>query len=238
MSIEKDRMHILNKIDTGEIDVDEGMRELKMLGSSPKPADLTPLEILEKVENGSLSVEEATTLFGDGNNHNITDSSGVETISINDSQPRPDDFDPKHWKLWWIIPLAVGVFVTIISGWWMFSAWQNSDIGFWFFCSWIPFLLGLGVLILAWASRSAPWLHIRVKQKPGTKPRKISLSFPIPTGIGAWFIRTFGRYIPFLDDTGLDELIMALEGTVDSNHPLFVSVNEGEDGEEVQVYIG
>lgn len=242
MSIEDQRMNILHQIDTGEIDVEEGMRRIKMLENSQAHPELTPLEILEKVEDGSLSVEDATSMFRDEQEQSATNGDDDESVPINHTQTKSANLSGEiklnQLKQWWVALLAGGVFITVISGWWMYSAWQNHQIGFWFFCSWIPFLIGLGVLVLAWVSRSAPWLHVRVKQRPGSKPRNISLSLPIPTGLAAWFMRTFGRYIPYFDDSGIDELIVALEGTTSSDHPVIIDIDEGEDGEEVQVIIG
>jgi hypothetical protein len=56
--------------------------------------------------------------------------------------------------------------------------------------------------------------------------------------LAAWFLRTFGRYIPNLEKTAADEILVALEQTTSSDSPLVVNVDEGDDGEKVQVYIG
>ena len=85
---------------------------------------------------------------------------------------------------------------------------------------------------------SASWLHIRIRQKPGERPQTIALSFPLPIRITAWFLRNFGSRIPKLKETGLDELILALGKNATPQAPFYIEVNEGEDGEQVQVYIG
>ena len=69
-------------------------------------------------------------------------------------------------------------------------------------------------------------------------PRNIALSFPLPIRLTAWFLRTFGPHIPQLKDTGVDELILALGDSASPGNPLLVNVNEGEGGEQVEVYIG
>ena len=90
------------------------------------------------------------------------------------------------------------------------------------------------------ASRTARWIHVRVNTGHASRewPRKISLSFPLPIRLTAWFLRAFGQFIPDLKKTGVDELILALEDNTSPENPLFVDVHEGEDGERVQVYIG
>jgi len=92
-------------------------------------------------------------------------------------------------------------------------------------------------MALAWGSRTARWLHVRVHQKEGERPQNISISLPLPLHLIAWLLRNFGSYIPNLDATGLDEVILALDKT-SPEAPLYVEVNEGSDGERVEVYIG
>jgi hypothetical protein len=46
------------------------------------------------------------------------------------------------------------------------------------------------------------------------------------------------RWSPRLKDTNVDELIVALNDSVTRDEPLFIDVQEGADGERVQVYIG
>jgi hypothetical protein len=41
-----------------------------------------------------------------------------------------------------------------------------------------------------------------------------------------------------MQDTSLDEVILALKDVSEDETPLFVDVNEGENGEHVQVFIG
>lgn len=141
------------------------------------------------------------------------------------------------WRRFWWIPLWVGVVITVFSATLMYLAWSKGGFGFWFACTWFPFALGVLVMALAYASRTARWLHVRVHQKPGEKPQNISISLPIPLRLTAWFFRTFKGRIPKMGNTSIDELIIALEAT-NPDTPFYVEVNEGEDGERVEVYIG
>ena len=54
----------------------------------------------------------------------------------------------------------------------------------------------------------------------------------------AWFLRTFGRYIPQLDQTSLDEIILAIGETTSPETPIYVQVDDDEDGDQVEIYIG
>jgi len=120
----------------------------------------------------------------------------------------------------------------------MYWAWAAWGISIGFILAWIPFLIGVGVLVLGWNSRNGPWLHLRIQQKPGEKPRRIFISLPLPIRFIAWSLRTFGNLIPGLDATGLDEIILALGESSRAETPLFINVNEGDNGEQVKIYIG
>jgi hypothetical protein len=152
--------------------------------------------------------------------------------------PENPSFDPRanKWRGWWRIPLWIGVVATVLTGLLMYSIYSAGGFGFWFACSWFPFLISVMIVALAWASRSAHWIHIRVHQSPGERPQNIAISFPIPLGLMAWFLRTFRSKIPNMEGVNPDEMILALNH-VTSDKPFYVEVNE-EDGERVEVYIG
>jgi hypothetical protein len=92
-------------------------------------------------------------------------------------------------------------------------------------------------LVLAWQSRSARWLHLRVQQRPGEWPRTIAFSFPLPLRISSWFMRIFQPYIPGMQGVSIDEMLSALETSTSSEEPLTIEVEE-DDGERVQIFIG
>ena len=63
---------------------------------------------------------------------------------------------------------------------------------------------------------------------------------PAPAHLAAWFLRTFGRFIPGLKErglAGLEELILALEKPLARMRLFFLKVDE-TDGERVEIIIG
>ena len=113
-----------------------------------------------------------------------------------------------------------------------------GGVNFWFFCAAVPFTLGLLAIILAWQSRSSPWLHLRVQQAPGETPQRIAISMPLPTGLAAWFLRTFKHKIPAMQEQAWDQMILAVGKNATPENPIYIQVDEGEDGEKVEIYIG
>jgi len=212
MSNEAERMHILQMIEDGKITAAEGLRLLNALSGA-------------KGEGGGAepSGEAPAT-------------SALPPPA--EAEPSPPMPEMGKWRQWWLIPLWIGLGITIFGGLLMYWAYSAGGYTFWFFCATLPFTLGVIVAALASASRTARWIHIRVNTGQEEWPRKISLSFPLPIRLTAWFLRVFGQFIPDLKKTGVDELIVALEDTTSPENPLFVDVHEGEGGERVQVYIG
>ncbi len=207
------------------------------------------MEILEMVQNGTITAEEGLKLIealGDSEQkeeeeylrakHEMQDAAGSEEISFTPAAETDHDFG--KWKSWWVIPFWIGVTITIFSGGLMYLAWSKNGIGVGFVAAWIPFLIGLGFLVLGWNSRTGPWLHLRVQQQPGEKPERISFSFPIPVRFFAWSIRTFGGFVKNADLSGADQILLALEDYSQGDAPLSIDVDEGENGEKVKIYIG
>ncbi len=155
--------------------------------------------------------------------------------------PPPGGLPPEalKWKRWWMLPLWVGVFITIWGGLFMYwSATAANGLSLWFVCASVPFVIGVALTALAFRSRTAPWLHLRVRQKPGEKPQTIAFSFPLPLGPTAWFFRTFGGRIQGLRGVQVDQILTAMGGSVSPENPIYIQADEGEDGDKVEIYIG
>lgn len=232
-------MKILKMIEDGEISPEEGTQLLQKIGSESeknKINELNALDILAKVESGELSADEGVQLISNKEHfsHDYREFEEQQEEQANPEPPFISDDELERWKRWWAIPMYVGVGIVILSTFWLNAAYQNSQFGFWFFCSWVPMLIGLLIISLSWSSRSGPWIHIRVR---GPKER-VAISIPAPMGITGWVLRNFGHYIPHLEKTSIDEILLALDNTSKQNTPLYVQVDEGEHGEHVEVFIG
>lgn len=229
MTEKNERIQILEMIESGVITAAEGARLLQALDSDDR--------LEETIENQARP--------------DAKDGQG-------DPEPGPDpergDFDPlsgdvvenvfepniETWKRWWVIPLWIGVGITIIGSLLMLWVYQSTGFSFWFGCSWLPFLLGVALIAMAWGSRSARWLYLRVQQEPGEWPQTITFGFPLPLRFAAWFMRTFGQFIPKVNEMGIDfdQLIRSFEDSTTPDTPFYIEVDEGENGELVQIYIG
>jgi hypothetical protein len=207
-------------------------------------------KVLQMVADGKISAEQAATLMkaleenaeagievlpAAQNEHGETGSgSGPERSDAS-------DFDEvrKRARRFAAIPLWTGVLLTTLTAWGMFAIQQNNGMNFWFFCLSMPLLLGMILIWLGAASGGTRWLYLNVDRSQQHEwPRQITLAFPLPLGLVSWFLQTFGSYISGLKRTHVDEVVNAIALTKSINEPLIVNVDDSEDGERVQVFIG
>ncbi len=177
------------------------------------------LRILEKVERGEMDVDDA-----------LNQLQGVQTP---DPAPRPKQkTDNKRFKFWWLIVLAVSLGITGLG------AWLGSLGGWWWLLAGPTLLIGVVMFVLALATRNSVWVHVRVNTGQDSWPRRIAISVPLPLRLTAWFFRTFKNWIPELEGTAVDELILELERSVSSDAPIYIHVEDGIGGERVEVRLG
>ncbi len=250
---EQARMKILEMIENGSISAKEGLRLIEALNgageegtlpdSSAGDVQVAPIETTGGEESTQahdqvppIGAEATSTDQAQDSDAETSTGPSEEKTAKTRTAPLPEDVE--KWKRWWMVPMWVGVGVLVLAAVWMYAAYANSGIGFWFVCAWFPFLFGVGLVALSYGSRRSRWLHLRVDQKPGERPQHIAISMPLPIGLASWFMRSFGHMIPDLRDKHIDEMLQAVSDNTNAENPLYVEVDEGENGEKVKVYIG
>ena len=193
------------------------------------------LQILKMLESGQIGAEEADVLLSalDPAPPDVIEEAAEPLPAAMESAPTPRPGG--EWARFWVYPLMAGGVVLIVGALVMGLVSATGAARGWLVCGWLPMILGTAVIVLAWWSRNARWLHLRISE--GGK-RRIAFSFPLPLGLAAWVLRIAQPFVPQLRETGVDELIIALRDSVSSDEPFFVDVQDDEEGERVQVYIG
>jgi hypothetical protein len=222
---EQEREQVLKMIETGKISPEEGLKLMRTLDQSPAE---------DEMPVGKMEANAGASPEPDADKDSTTTQAEKSSFENDTRIARVKSTVRRLWQ----IPLWIGVIITILSAWGMFALVQAANLNFWFYCLSAPLLLGVLVIVAAVGSRKARWLFVDVHQKPGGKPARIFLGFPLPLKLAAWFLRTFGRYIPDLKKTNVDEVIQVVETGFTGEEPLVINVDEGDDGERVQVYIG
>jgi hypothetical protein len=192
------------------------------------------LEILKMVEAGQIDAKEAAQLLAALDEVMLPDSEEVRGAA----PPLPlgtTERQASQWARFWIYPMMAGGGVLIVGALVMGLVYASGGAKGWLVCGWLPMLMGLTVVVLALGTRRAPWMHLRISE--GGK-RKIALSFPLPLTLAAWAVRIAQPFVPKLQETGVDDLIVALRDSAVRGKPVFIDVQDDQEGERVELYIG
>jgi hypothetical protein len=186
------------------------------------------LEILKMVAAGQIGAEEAALLL-----EAVGSKEQEEEEALPSEAPVPGPHD--RWANFWLYPLMGGGLVLILGAMVVALVFTADAAPGWLVCGWLPMALGALVILLAWWSRQARWLHLRISEQGG---RRRGFSFPLPLGLAGWVLRIAQPFVPQLKETGVDDLIIALRDGATRDTPLFIDVQDGKDGERVELYIG
>ena len=204
-------------------------------------------KILQMVEAGKISANEAATLMRAIDTGTDPVEEEIEVIQTVAGQNFESTEAPEFEEIkararrFALIPLWIGVFITVVSSWIIYSIQQNGGTSFWFYCMVLPLMFGILLITLGAGGRSSRWLYVDVDRrnaKAGDGPRRITLGFPLPLGFIAWFFRTFGSNIQGMSGSRVEGIIQMMNATKDSDEPFIVNVDNGANGEHVRVFIG
>jgi hypothetical protein len=206
------RLEILQKIESGEVTPEEGLRQLDVFDSEQlvneqEPASPAPdpmIEVLSLVTTGK------------------------------DGPPKSELPDFSRFRI--ISWLLFGAFLvlTLISANWMIQGWQTHPFGWGFWLSWIPF--AIGVVGMA-TSLNTRWLHLRVTEMENGKEKNIRISMPLPLGLASWFFKINPSWLPQeVRNKNIGETLSEVNKAVSRDEPFYIEVDE--EGDHVEIYIG
>lgn len=226
---ESERQKVLKMIQDGKITAEEGLTLFRLLdegpddatGASPDQATGVP-QTAGQVRSANLSGNFPGDAAEEGTVH--------ETAREAEFERRL-----KRFRGFWLLPLGLGIILTAAGAWWMNSALQASGFGMLFILAWLPFLLGVMLIALAFSSRTSRWMYINVRQKPGQSPQNIILAFPL--SLAGWALKWVQSGQVSGQTGGQGRIMASVLAASQSNDPFLVDVQD-EDGEQVQVYIG
>jgi len=180
------------------------------------------LQILEMIETGKISVEEGA--------RRLEALAEPAQPSLHVSAPRPALV---RWL--WQVAFWVGVVLMAWGGWLLASSYAGEVATGRLVWAWLILILGILGMMLGWWLQRARWLCVRVRQLDGPN---ITIALPLPLRLVAWGLRIAQPFVPQLKDAGVSELLLAMQKELHDGHPFVVEVDEGEDGEQAQVYFG
>jgi hypothetical protein len=194
------------------------------------------LEVLRMIEHGTISAEEGEMLL---EALDVASERKVESANSILAAPRATAEESETWPTgppaWaqgaWIILLTGGVLLIGMAGMATALLVAVTSRPGWLVCTLPLMLMGALAIVVASWSRTARWLHVRVRDQS----TRFRISLPLPLRPAAWLARLARALVPKMQDIPVDQMILAL-AEMEEERPLLVEVNEG--GEEVQVYLG
>jgi hypothetical protein len=185
--------------------------------------------ILEQIERGEISVEEGAQRL----EALVETPQSAEVPEASEDAPAPAQFTPPAWvdAIRYTV-LSIGALVLAWGGYLLTQAYTTEGAGSkgW---GWFLFILGALGVLFGWWLRNAHWMAVRVRQPDGPN---VNIALPLPLSFLAWGLRIVGPFVPQLEETGVDELLVALREELTAGRPFVVEVEEGEEGEQVEVY--
>jgi len=220
--------------------------------------DVARRKLLSMIENGDISAEEGLRLLNAFDNASEENQDVHLTRTLNNSaftksdQDQPDNEGEmeiqhlnstsddarriKRLKKWWFLPFGIGLILTVVSAIWMYLGYVSKGLGWGFWLSWFPFILGIVIMALSAMSSRGKWLHLRVHEKKKGSNTHINISMPLPLGAVRWFFRNFGDKIQKTKNIPIDEILTEFDHGISDDSPFYVKVND--EDENVEVFIG
>ncbi|MEO6061456.1 MAG: hypothetical protein ABIQ99_05915 [Thermoflexales bacterium] len=221
---DKQRSDVLEMIDRGELTAAEGLRILEAMQREIAGPGAQAAPAAEPLADPAAIAPEASAVN--------------EADILPPSAPPPKL--PHSFRYAWVALTAAGaalalIFSAVFIGLWM-TGWFGAFLSV--LCLSPLTLLGVLIAVIGLISARAPWAHVRIDTGAERWPRRINVSVPLPLRPVGWLIRKFGRFIPALQRTAVDDVLSALGQADFKREPFIVDVHEGENGERVQIVVG
>ena len=191
--------------------------------------DENKLQILKKVENGTLSIDEGADLLS------ILDreeSGGDIPVQPQTSDTEPEQMEalpekvPARWKALWGIPLWLGVIFLSASGFWLYSSYNRSQmgVGFWFALFFI--FLSTAIVVFGWRLLAEHWMVVRIRSKEEGNAKTFLAWVPLPIHMALWVFKIFGKIMPAeVQGKRIDEILTELNGSLSEGEILQVDLD-------------
>ncbi len=183
------------------------------------------LQILDMLNAGEISAEEAEALI-----------EALDYEEVEDFESQADPIDPPlpDTKTLWLLPFGAGLSIMGIFGYMM------TAMGFFlaYLCLSPLVLVGFGLTLVGIWSRESHWIHVRVRERTGTR---INISLPYPVEFTGWLVSVLEPMIKAqagdvdLQNLDIGAMVREMGDELSPENPLVVAVDDDDDN--VLVYI-
>lgn len=208
------RTKLLHMIENGEISPEDGLRLLK---------------VFEAGYSGEHEVEQVPPDISEQATQTLEFNPESQSVGLNEARI-------KNLKRWWLLPFALGLILTIIGAYWMYLGYSTKGLSWGFWLSWVPFGIGVLMMVLSAISSYSKWIFIKVHEKKVNHPVNLTLAFPLPIKLAGWFLRTFAGNLKSKDKVPVETIMSMLDSDISKDSPFYVNVEDDDD--HVEVFIG
>jgi hypothetical protein len=203
--------------------------------------DENKLQILKKVEDGTLSVEEGADLLSilDYGTTMKPDTAVHAAVEIPDEKKIMTTSQvPAGWKALWSLFIWIGVAAMGGTGYWLYSSYARSGLGWGFWFALIFLSLSIAIVFFGWRLIAGRWLvaSIRANEKDNST-RLYKFWAPLPIHMGIWVFQTFGQYMPEkVIEKHYDQVLADLDKSLKGDEIFQIDINgEGHKKSEFSV---
>jgi hypothetical protein len=196
--------------------------------------DESKLEILRKVEQGALSIEEGAHLLEileGGSTTQYEDAAPARVVSPAASQKTISEplEVPAGWRSLWGIFLWLGIIFMALSGYWLLGSYNRSGmgVGFWFALFFL--LVSCAILFFGMQLLSSRWMMVHIRSTEAGGEKRYTIWVPLPLQLARWVFHNFGCYMP--DSVKSRRIENILEEMERSEEPYQIEIDGDKDSQ-------
>jgi hypothetical protein len=180
--------------------------------------DENKLQILKKVENGTLSIEEGADLLAILERSEKRESNAVPLAGeaiVNEQDNTTPKKVPAGWMVGWSFFIWLGVIFMGVSGYWLLSSYTRSGLGVGFWFALVFLVLSTAIVFFGWRLVAGRWMVLRVSSKKEDVTKRYFFWVPFPIHLGIWVFKNFAKYIPEeIKEKNYDQVLADLDSSL------------------------
>lgn len=193
--------------------------------------------ILQMVQDGVISPDEAARLL-DALERAAPPLDATPAAAPSSARARDDAPGgaivpgADRFRRYWEVPFAVGLILLGVAGLCIGSVSGLLLL----LCGWSAFVVAAIIALVGWWSRTAAWVHVRIREYDGDR---LAISLPLPMGLAGWGLGMARRFVDDETRANLDLAAGLLDMFRESatGEPVMIEIDD-EDGDHILVAIG
>lgn len=213
--------------------------------------DESKIEILRRVEQNTLSIEEGAHLLEileRGSTQPEQAATTVVSAVAGGTDPEAVNVVaypgtgaslevPAGWRAVWGIFIWLGIVFMGLTGFWLYSSYARAGLGVGFWFALFFLMISCAIVYFGWQLLISRWVVFRIRSRGDDGDKNFSVWAPLPLHLARWIFHTFGGYMPeSVQSRHIEEILQELEQNLQPNEPFVIDI-DGEKGSKASVNI-